>query len=546
MAERLKRASFARIAVGMAALAFPLFAVGTAQAAIGGAPAEVTSAAPDLVSATAIDSTDVDYCFDKTINNSGFAGAAGDYTLTGYRSGRTVTATSAALEISFGTPNQCVRASFSSSIGDIGQYTVARVAALSVETPQLNFNQLPDSTTLTVPASLSPTHNGTTGFTVGPDLQSVSTDATTNTVTYLFDQNVVTNGAGGGAPFGPDFYLETPGALTCMGTAAAGSGDSVTVVFAPTCNVQVASKAGVIPGAVFAKADPTRPNAPETVTVPGQSAVSSAPDLTSAVLSTDGSGINFTFDKLVTPINPAAFEAVLSTTGVVEGTSFSVIASSSTSTTIHVVFPNLSRYNEYVVYGAVTPGAVADSSLLSNINLFDGQPAGDNAGAFARGFTTGPDATSAIGNLTTGQVSINLDQRAFSYTPFDIELVDNLGGLPIATAPTTAVSLPTQAAGPQTVTAQFSPAQLVAGKNLYIAAGALAGSASPTVGTGGDAQSSVDQILSITSTSTLLREAKLARKQHVSKREIKTHRAMVRKQEKRLLSKLSHTIHHKL
>ena len=535
MAERLKRASFARIAVGMAALAFPLFAVGTAQAAIGGAPAESTTAAPDLVSATAIDGTDVDYCFDKQINNSGFAAA--DFSIKGYRSGRSVNSTGAALELIAGTNNQCVRATFSgAAIGDIGQYTVASITADAVETVGLVPNANADSTTLTVPSSLSPTHNGTTGFTVGPDLQSVTVDATSNTVTYVEDQQVGTTVAAG------DFYLETPGALFCGGTGAVGGSNTVTVVFPAGCNVQVATEAGQIPGAVTAAADPGRPNAPETVVIPGKSATTSAPDLTAAALSTTNAGVmNFTFDKTVTPLVAADFKAVLSTGLVVSGTATTATPGPTAgTTTVQVTFPSLSTYNEYVVYGAVYPGAVADSSLLSNTNFYAGAPAGDNAGAFARGFTTGPDATSAVESKSTGLVSITLDQRAFSYNAADpIQLLDGVGGNIIATAPASAVGLPTLAAGPETITALFSPAQVATGTNLSIAAGALTSAPAP-----GPAQSSVVQILSTTSSATLLHRAVEARSHHMSKRAFKAHQAAVRKQEKRLLKNMERTLHH--
>ena len=54
MATRLRYAWFARIAVVAAAVALPLVAVGTAQAAIAGANPGTTTNAPDLVSATIV------------------------------------------------------------------------------------------------------------------------------------------------------------------------------------------------------------------------------------------------------------------------------------------------------------------------------------------------------------------------------------------------------------------------------------------------------------------------------------------------------------
>src|SRR5947209_4098578 len=152
MAARLKRASIARLAVGMAALAFPLLATGTAQAAIAGANPESTTNRPDLVSANVLASGTVDYCFDKVLNNVGFAAA--NFTLRGYRAGQVVTAGPAApvLEQTVDTTGKCVRAFFSTAaIGDIGQYTVAGVAAGAVQTTAAVTNSLPDSTPLTVP-----------------------------------------------------------------------------------------------------------------------------------------------------------------------------------------------------------------------------------------------------------------------------------------------------------------------------------------------------------------------------------------------------------
>ncbi|MFZ0388480.1 MAG: hypothetical protein WAL22_22655 [Solirubrobacteraceae bacterium] len=535
MAERLKRASFVRIAVGLAALALPLFAVGTAQAAIAGAPAESTINRPDLVSATALTNTSVDFCFDKAINNAAFAG--GNFAIGGYRQARFVTATSAVLEQTFVTNNTCVRATFPATVGDIGQYTYGSVNTGAVSTVPGATNPLVDSTTLTVPAALNPTHNGTTGFTVAPDLVGVTTDATTNTVTYTEDQVVATAA-------GP-FTLVRSGGSVCTSTGVTANGDNtVTVAFNRlTCPVTDAQRATQAAGAVTAAADPGIPSPAETAIVPNTSGTTVAPDLVSATLEANGGAIDYTFDKsvAVSAAGATGFRAVLSTGTSVPSTSAQVIASTSTTTTIRATFAfaglvDLSQINEYVVIGGVTAGSVTETSAPFITNPADSRPAGDNAGAFARGFTTGPDAISAVVSKSTGVVTVTLDQRAFTANPAAIFAVDNTGnafGSPAAGG----VSLPTQAAGPQTIRIAFSTAQAGSLANLDLQTGAL----TTLIG-----ETNANQILSVTSTATLLHRAKLARAHKVSAHAVKAHAALVRKEERRMLNKLSRQLHHRV
>jgi hypothetical protein len=532
MAERLKRASFVRIAVGLAALALPLFAVGTAQAAIAGAPAESTINRPDLVSATALTNTTVDFCFDKPINNAAFTG--GNFAIGGYRSARFVTATSAVLEQTFVTNNTCVRATFAATLGDIGQYTYASVNTGAVSTVPGVSNPLVDSTTLTVPAALNPTHNGTTGFTVAPDLVGVTTDATGNTITYTEDQAVAT------AP--GTFTFVRSGGSTCTGTAAPPSGNTVTVAFpVGTCPVSDAQRATQSAGAVTAAADPTIPSPAETAIVPNTTGTTVLPDLVSATLEANGGAIDYVFDKAVSVTAPTGFRAVLSTGTTVPSTSAQVIAATSTSTTIRATFAiggaiDLSQIDEYVVIGGVTAGTVTETSAPLLTNPADSRPAGDNAGAFARGFTTGPDAISAVVSKSTGVVTVTLDQRAFTSNPAAIFAVDNTGNA-FASPNAGSVTLPTQAAGPQTITIGFSTAQAGSLANLQLRAGALTSLLGET---------NVTQILSVTSTATLLHRAEYARSHKMSAHAVKAHAALVRKEERRMLNKLSRQLHHKV
>ena len=525
MAHRLKRASFVRIAVGMAALAFPLLAVGSAQAAIAGGNPEVTLSRPDLVSATALDGTNVDYCFDKVLNNAGFVG--GNFSLGGYRAARTVFATSALLEQTVDTTGKCVRATFPSSIGDIGNYTVAGDAGGAVATPSLAVNLTPDNTALTVPASLNPTHNGTTGFTVGPDLVGVLPDPTTNTIIYTFDQAIAPPPAP--QPTAAFFSFVLPSGVACGGVGTPGvSGNQVFVGFAPAaiCPVGNAVRADVAAGAAFAAADPTIPSPPEAAIVPNSNGITSSPDLVSATLESNGTAIDFVFDKNVSVTSPTAFNAILSTGAVFPSTSATVVAASTTSTTIRAVFNpgvSMSQFNEFVVWGSANAGAVTNASAPLLPNAADARPAGDNAGAFARGFTTGPDAFAATVSKSSGLVTIALDQRAFVATAAGIIAVDDTG-FPIAPAPAGSVSFPTQAAGPETITVQFSPGTVTTMTNLFLAAGSLV----TILG-----ESNVNQDLSVTSTASLLRVAR-TRHHSLSKKRLAAIRAHTRAQERAL------------
>jgi hypothetical protein len=554
MADRLKRASVARLAVAMAVLAFPLLAVGTAQAAIAGASPESTTNRPDLVSATVLNSTNVLVCFDKQLNNLNF-GTGGppnnnlSFLLGGYRSARTVQAALTAIEQTVDTTGKCVRATFSSAaIGDIGQYTVFTVLAGAVQTIGGITNPFSDSTSLTVPTALTPTHNGTTGFTVTPDLVGVLVDPTSNTITYTEDQNVAT----APAPVAGNFTFIRPGGTTpCagMGTPIV-NGSNVTVLFGPvaTCPVSDAARAGYTVGAVQAAADPTIAGTPDTAIVPASNTSSGTgttglPDLISTTEEANGGAIDYVFDKTVsvTAAGQAAggFVAILAGGGGVGSTGASVINTSNTSTTVRVTFNlggafDLSQFIEYVVKGEVMAGSVQETSPPNLLNVADVRPAGGNAGAFARGFTTGPDVFNGIINKTTGVLTAGLDQRILIDVPAGIQLLDSTGNS-VAAAGVGSVTFPSQAAGPETITVQFSPGQSVNATNVSFAGGSIF---TPAV-----AHANVPQILSITSTSSLLHSARLHRNQ--SKAAVARWRRHVRAWEKARLARFLHSLHHR-
>jgi hypothetical protein len=502
----------------MAVLAFPLLAVGTAQAAIAGAPPESTSNRPDLVSVKVLDSTDADFCFDKTLNNVGITGA--NFHLGGYNAARSLVATAAALEQTFDTSGKCVRAIFTAgntggaTIGDITQYTIGTVTAGAVQTGAAITNPETDSAPLTFPASMTPTHNGTAGFTTGPDLVSVLVDPTTNTITYVEDQNIITAGL-----VAADFKFTRSGGTQCSGTGVvAASGQTITVQFGPvaTCPVTDAQRAGTIAGAIpgGASADPGNPSTPSEVIVPASATSSgtgttSAPDLVGTSLTNNGSDLNFVFDKTVTVGTPSHFHAVVSVSGsgaIFAATSCSAINTTNTSTTVQCQFTGMSLFSEYVVKGAVDAGAVTETSAPNIPNVTDALAAGGNAGAFARGFTTGPDVLAGLLHTTTGVLILALDQRIFADTPADIHLIDGTG-VDVTLTGASSVAFPTQAAGPEAVTVQFSPGQSVTAKNASVHPGALATGLGVT---------NVSQVLSITTEASIVKHLKTAK--HMSKR----------------------------
>jgi hypothetical protein len=309
--------------------------------------------------------------------------------------------------------------------------------------------------------------------------------------------------------------------------------------------VSDAARAGQLPGAVRAAADPTIPSSSDNAIVPASSTssgtgVTALPDLDSTTLESNGQAMDFIFDKTVgvTAAGQNLFRAVLSNGTEITSTSASVIATSTTSTAVRVVFPGMSFYDEYIVKGAVQNGAVTESSPPNNPNVFDARPAGDNAGAFARGFTTAPDAFNAVINKTTGVVTIGLDQRMFFANPAQINLLDSTG-VNVATAPAGSVTFPTQAAGPEQITVQFSPGQTTTATNVSLGIAALInGAITPPID-----GANPDQILAATSTSSILHSAKLHRAQ--SKKMVRAANARTRKQQKAMAARFLRSLRHR-
>src|SRR5581483_3282852 len=475
-----------------------------ASAAIAGAPHEATTNRPDLVSATILPSafgSSVDFCYDKTLTSTA---GTGHFLLKGYRAHNTLIASSYSLETTLPPPSglpadSCIRANFPTDGDgndiDLAQYSIGTVlpgAVAANGSPPLgpDGNNLTDSVALTG----SNTHNGTSGFSTGPDLVSVVPDSTSNSITYFFDQEhdgVVVPG---------NFWFNDAAGNLCIGTTVLASGsaghNAVTIGYgAPnpaTCGESVSSavRAGDFQGAVASDNDNNSPNVDSSLPISG-TGTTSLPDLTDVKIESNQSAMDFTFDKTVSPDNASDFFADLSNGTEVRGNNATVIAVSTSATTVRVTFPNFTSYDEYVIGGSVAGHGEGDacavfiSALSSDCNTPGMRPIDapfGNIGAFATGYTTGPDVLGAVGNTTTNVVSVALDQRAFFACPGaspgpnsssgtlacdgdGVALLDNTGNI-IGTAGGTSWTLPTQAAGPQTATVTFSSGQVGLAANL--------------------------------------------------------------------------------
>jgi hypothetical protein len=462
MAKRPKSAFMARLAVGVAVLAFPLIVAGVAQASIAGATPSTTVGRPDIRSATISSATSVEVCYDKTLETT--SSTNDDFFLVGYRSDNTSDdSTSAAVDP---TNTNCLIVNWAAAgIGDPTQYTALEADGGAVKANGTNLPNLADSVTLT--GSL--THAGTTGVTTAPDLVGIDTptgsDIVNNKLTYVFDKTV-------GATINTDdfFYVDGAGNI-CYGNGSSDTSDigstTVTVTFSTTCSgenpgaVTDAVRGGVLQGAVDSASDSSSLSVNQSVVLPSapNGGATERPDLVSAALnSSNHDEITFTFDKDVVVDEGSDFVAELS-----DGTSLdSTNAVGTGGTTVTATFSgDLSDESEYGVIGWAYEGAVeaADNVSISGENTPGSAPIGGNAGAFASGFTTGPDVFGVAINASTGVVTVDLDQRIDDVDTGDIELLDNTGAV-VAATPTPAFNS-SAPPGPEVLTLQYSPSQLI-------------------------------------------------------------------------------------
>ncbi len=538
--QAVKRGARFRVLIALAAVAVPLAAAGQAHAAMAGANPATTGLRPDLRSAqiTKFDSstgaTTIQVCFDKQIASVPTASLfrAGSYRSTGSPPRPNVPGDSAERAADSATRDAngtCANVVWSSSFLDPQQRTYVTAdsgAVANVANGQLN---LEDSVAL----NGSNSHNGTRGHAVAPDLEGITINQATLTVNYIMDEPVA---AASPAPGAFAVMLQN-GAINSNPGGAGTVTTSGNVVSVKYSAGQLGSPGNpVVQGIVhfFTVFEATQGFGNTTImsaAAPGTGGLGNNPDLIAVTLSDDGTTADFTFDENVS-LGPEANK--VSPNGVVTGSDFAVVGSDSLVGCTHlaaltgadIVGGNTVRVplttastgslctgggannNEYMVWGFVNRGVVTPASLgtrtacaqtaagppavvdpTTACNAESGVPVGGNAGAFANGFTAGPDAFSTTFNASTGVVGIRLDQRFAAFVTGDINLVDDAGAL-IPGNPTT-VSGAGGPAGPVVASAQFTPGQVAGAKSLLLDQGAFTSNAG---------YANVDQDLSPTAT----------------------------------------------
>jgi hypothetical protein len=445
-----KRARVARLTAGLVALAVPFVGASAAQAAIGTSN-PVTTDGPDLRSATITEPL-VTVCFDGPVDLNG-PSPPGDIVLTPYENSAVQGGTA---PVSLG--NNCIRSTFP---GDLSSYTVATVLAGTVRNEADVSVNLTDST----PLLGSDTQNGTRGNTTGPDLESVLVLGPENQIAFGFDQDVDCPPAGGAGEF--DFYDQN-GTLFQGDGIVACDDNQVLVAYGPAENVTTAQVVETDEGAVVSDTILADPSPAFSLDVPGQAGRTNDPDLLSNEL-VDPSGntnqMDFVFDENIIQagIDADEFEAVYSDATTTEGDTAQVI----NGNTARVTFNDLDNTQEFVVGGTADEGAAFAQDDNADI-IEGGKPAGGNAGAFALGYTTGPDGISASTNQAGGQVTIVVDQRPCNPV-LPARLVNDDGVL--FGNPSTATNLfggCFSSPGTKPVTFQFAQSELVNAVGVYL------------------------------------------------------------------------------
>jgi hypothetical protein len=528
MSNRRKSGLRLRLALGLAVLSCPLLASAAAQAALAGAtPAQFTGV-PNLRSATINSSYGnvVEVCFDKTLRTA--SGTTG-FSLGGYRAANLLASSSFSLDQN--NPN-CEVVVFPATVVDENQYTFLEVAPGIVTANSPATTNLADSVALTGSTS----HSGTTGVTTNPNLVGVlvpdSVHLSTNSLTYVFDKTThAVNTA--------DFQFETAAGQLCTGTGATplGGQDSTTITigFSPACGATVgqAVRAGILPGGVKADQDPgaTLLAPAEWTVLPNCASpcATSRPDLVSAALGTNQDQIVFTFDKNVI-VNPGltnGFIAELATGQTVASTGATLTGANQVTATYS---GNLSNKVEFAVeaYAVNAAAIAADNISPTGASLPGTADVGDNAGAFAAGFTTAPDSFGISINHSNGQIVVNLDDR-LSAAPVIGDIVPYTAqGLPVAIAPTSVSYNSSAGPGPTAVTLQYSPSGITNVTALQFNQGAFTG---PVISGSAADYTSVPQIDDPPNSAAILKAFKA---EHQKQRKHQKHRRH-----------LKHTRHHR-
>jgi hypothetical protein len=445
------------VLIAFAAVAIPLLAAGSAHAAMAGANPATTTLRPDLRSAaiTSVNTTNgttvIQVCFDKQI---GSTPAASGFRVGNY--GEQTTVADAAARDANGT---CANVTYSSTFIDPQERTFMFVANGAVVNAANGIANLQDSTALVG----SNSHSGTRGHTIAPDLEGVVINQGLSQVTYTMDQFV-----GGVSPAPNCFFANLQNGGQANSGAAANatfSGNTIVVQF-PTGSLGApgnpVTQAGVRNNCVFSTTGVSNPTN-QSVAAPGTGGLTTHPDLIAVTVDSGKppaqTFAHFTFDSAVTFTggHPASGDFFL---GRSDGTTICSAQSAGAtinpgSNTVDVPLAGClaNLQDEYIVWGDVTNGVVQTGG---SANLDQGVPAGGNSGAFANGFTTGPDAFSTAFSTSTNTVNVVLDQRWFASTVANMRLLDDTGTELPATATSAAIIGSNQTPGTVLTTISFT------------------------------------------------------------------------------------------
>ena len=275
----------------------------------------------------------------------------------------------------------------------------------------------------------------------------------------------------GNTPLPANFLIVDTGGNICAATSASAGGDTVTATFPSGCTtfqagnpVNNAVRAVVLVHAVqSATVGAELNNDFEEAVVPGISGATAKPDLVSAMLEPSGAAVDYNFDQPIGAATASDFQIDLADNTIATGNA-ATITNTATTGTVRVTFLNGANFNEYDVKATVAPdGATALNGAPALASTGGSVPVGDNAGAFARGFTSGPDAVQTTFDTETGDVTVTFDQRVFASlvtppVPAGFVLLDQ-NGTPIVAGAGQTVTVVPAAAGPMQVVVHFGLSQ---------------------------------------------------------------------------------------
>jgi hypothetical protein len=373
------------------------------------------------------DTTTVRVCFSKPIASLPQAGLfrMGDYNSAG-AAGAELVATSATRSTS-----NCADAVFPND--DATQFTYISVGGSDGTAPDSGssavstngFGNIQDSTALIG----SKTNNGTRGFGTAPDLVGISVNNAASTIDFTYDQRVrAVDPAAAAFQYNTDLGTSFSSLAGAANRAISSDGLTVRVNFPPG-NIDDAVRAFSNQGAVTAKAGAGgQASSPlRSAARPGSGGFTNAPDLVAVTQAPDGSSLDYQFDQVLTAIpNPGRFFVSYSFGfGNVPGGAASIVGGAGVGNTVRVLTDAVIQNNdEFFTTGWVTAGAVTGAG---GPNTAGGLPTGGNIGAFATGFTTGPEALTVTFDNATDIARVLMDQRWTFDDETRVKLLDDQG-----------------------------------------------------------------------------------------------------------------------